>query len=160
MPKALTLEIARRIRELYSNGTGLSDIARVFDTTPQNVFLIVNNRTWREPPNEIDLLQKRLFNRVVKEPGDNGCWLWTGATSGTRDGSIGYGELRRLGVNHKTHHVSWIIHFGPIPADKHVLHHCDNPPCIRPDHLFLGDHGMNMRDMTDKGRGRPGGRSL
>jgi hypothetical protein len=48
--------------------------------------------------------------------------------------------------------VSWLIHYGVIPPGQHVLHRCDNPPCVRPDHLFLGNQGVNNRDMVAKGR--------
>lgn len=52
------------------------------------------------------------------------------------------------------------MHYGPIPAGQRALHQCDNPPCIRPDHLFLGTQADNVRDMVAKSRlvvnGRPG----
>jgi hypothetical protein len=58
----------------------------------------------------------------------------------------------------KAHRASWSIYQGEIPAGAHVLHRCDNPPCVNPDHLFLGTHQDNMRDCSVKGRAaRPHG---
>lgn len=85
------------------------------------------------------------FWPLVDKAGD--CWLWIGTRL-----PRGYGTFSFDGVKRRAHRVSWIIHYGPIPDGLFVLHKCDNPPCVRPDHLFLGDHGKNMADMTTKGR--------
>ena len=88
------------------------------------------------------------FWRYVDKSGD--CWEWTGATNGR------YGHISRgpgLGVA-AAHRVSWEIHNGPIPAGLFVLHRCDNPPCVRPDHLFLGTDQDNSDDKLRKGRAR------
>lgn len=93
-------------------------------------------------------LAVRLWAKVVKGPG---CWIWTGAKN-----KKGYGEIQkgRRGMGPiPTHRASWIIHFGEISDDLQVLHHCDNPSCVRPDHLFLGTAADNTADMIKKQRG-------
>jgi hypothetical protein len=77
----------------------------------------------------------------------NGCWAWHG-----RRNIGGYGIVNVYGTEMGAHRVSWIIHHGDIPAGIFVCHHCDNPPCTRPDHLFLGTHWDNTLDMIRKGR--------
>jgi hypothetical protein len=103
-------------------------------------------------------LEERFWDKVNKlgpilVPKLGRCWVWTGG--GFRNG---YGAIREGGKNGgkqlKAHRVSWRLHFGPIPAGVDVLHRCDNPPCVRPSHLFLGDVGGNARDREDKKRGR------
>lgn len=76
----------------------------------------------------------------------DGCWTWTGSTRN------GYGRASYHDVSWQAHRLSWFLHNGPIPEGMFVLHHCDNPPCVRPDHLYLGDHAQNMRDRTARGR--------
>ncbi len=77
----------------------------------------------------------------------SGCWLWTGALDGH-----GYGHFWMDGEIMKAHRASWILHRGAIPDGKWLLHRCDNPACVNPIHLFLGDRTANMRDMAAKGR--------
>lgn len=77
----------------------------------------------------------------------NSCWLWLGLRN-----RKGYGAVRRNRRMVLTHRVSWEMANGPIPARELVLHHCDMPHCVRPDHLWLGDQAANMRDMVSKGR--------
>jgi len=77
----------------------------------------------------------------------DGCWEW----QSYRDKN-GYGSTSVKGVNWFAHRLSWLFHFGPIPDGMGVLHKCDNPPCVRPDHLFLGTQTINMLDMLTKGR--------
>ena len=79
------------------------------------------------------------------------CWLWTGCSGGR----LGYGVLSYPGRSKggtPAHRYSWELHVGPIPEGLCVLHHCDNPPCVRPGHLFLGTKADNTADMMLKGR--------
>lgn len=76
-----------------------------------------------------------------------GCQIWTAATS-----MKGYGQFNKGGKDYLAHRASWTISHGPIPAGLWVLHRCDTPPCINPDHLFLGTAADNTADMIRKGR--------
>lgn len=96
-------------------------------------------------------LADRFWEKVQKT---EGCWLWTGATDGGGYGQIG--SDTGSPVPFKAHRVSYQLHVGPIPDRLEVLHTCDNPPCVRPDHLFLGTQTDNMRDCAAKGRIRVG----
>jgi len=89
-------------------------------------------------------LEDRFWSFVTKTPT---CWLWTGCTD-----HFGYGWISEKGKPEKAHRISFRIHNGPIPKGKQVLHTCDDPPCTRPDHLYLGTHKDNMKDMADRGR--------
>jgi hypothetical protein len=96
-------------------------------------------------------LAERFWLRVEKS---EGCWPWTGR----RKQDDQYGMVYLPGgtkTKHKlasAHRVSWELHNGPIPPGLHVLHRCDNPPCVRPDHLFLGTNADNLADRNAKGR--------
>lgn len=77
----------------------------------------------------------------------NGCIDWTGSLA-TR----GYGKFYLEGKEIMAHRAAWILFNGDIPEGKHILHDCDRPSCVNPNHLRLGDHLENMRDMTKRNR--------
>lgn len=88
----------------------------------------------------------KIANFWEKVNKTEGCWEWTGSKN-----KKGYGSFGVDGKTQKAHRVSWMLTFGELPEDD-VLHTCDNPSCVRPDHLFVGTNQDNMRDMADKGR--------
>jgi hypothetical protein len=77
------------------------------------------------------------------------CWVWTGCIN-----EWGYGAFMPYRAKQLVgaHRYSWQLHHGPIPEGLCVLHHCDNPPCVNPEHLFLGTFQDNVDDMMCKGR--------
>lgn len=92
-------------------------------------------------------LEERFWAKVSKT---ETCWLWTAYTDDWGYGQIGRGRCGERKI--RAHRVSWTLHFGPIPNGLFVLHSCDNPPCVRPDHLWLGTNADNNRDAASKGR--------
>jgi predicted XRE-type DNA-binding protein len=95
-------------------------------------------------------LEKRFWSKVRKGPG---CWEWTAGLNKRN----GYGHIKSNGVKLLAHRLAWEMSNGrPIPAGLCVLHRCDNPKCVRPDHLFVGTQLDNIEDRDAKGRASGG----
>lgn len=79
----------------------------------------------------------------------DGCWEYTGTTT-----TAGYGYMVIAGQQTYVHRLAWELDNGPIPDGMVICHRCDYPPCVNPEHLFLGTIADNNRDMWAKGRGK------
>ena len=95
--------------------------------------------------------EQRTFEEILAASragkGEDECWPWALA-------SRGYGVLRGAGA----HRLSWAAVNGPIPSGLMICHHCDNPPCVNPRHLYAGTAKDNMRDAKQRGRLKMGPR--
>lgn len=89
-------------------------------------------------------LEERFEEFTFYSP--DGCWYWLGSYNNH------YGQIYHNGRSDRAHRVSYLFHKGPITSGLCVLHTCDNPKCINPDHLYLGTQLQNIRDMHDRKR--------
>jgi len=90
---------------------------------------------------------ERFAEKFVRA--ESGCWLWKAGMN-----HAGYGWFNTFGKSRLANRVSWELYCGPIPVGLKVLHHCDVPACVNPEHLFIGTDADNVRDKMQKGRWR------
>lgn len=101
-----------------------------------------------------EVIAARFWKFVRKSTEPDGCWEWQGSTL------HGYGQFMWYSrIPRGAHRVSWEMVYGPVPDGLWVLHRCDNRPCVRLNHLFLGTSQDNTADMVAKGRGTIGDRN-
>jgi hypothetical protein len=98
----------------------------------------------------VDADVEKFFNNVQRT---EGCWVWQGGFFYRNHVEKSYGVFFARWFNSRlAHRFSYLIHYGELSDSLKVLHHCDNPQCVRPDHLFLGTQQDNVADMHAKGR--------
>jgi HNH endonuclease len=93
-----------------------------------------------------------FWSRVEIIELQDGCWLWRGAVI-----PQGYGMVRWDGKTRRAHQIAYFLRYGYWPG--YLMHRCDTPRCVRPDHLIDADHRANMADMVSKGRSTMGERN-
>lgn len=111
----------------------------------RNLIMQNNNSPHSDPVNHERIPIAVKFWKHVNKTAS--CWIWSGSRSDQRYGR----ESRQVGTR-LAHRISWEIHYGPPPKDMDVCHHCDNPLCVRPSHLFIGKALDNMQDAASKNR--------
>jgi len=94
----------------------------------------------------INTLKNRFYAKVLL-PNESGCMIWTGGKN-----EKGYGLIHLNKKMNKAHRIAYLIYYGYLPHDMEVMHSCDNPICVCPDHLSLGTHKENMTDAKNKNR--------
>jgi hypothetical protein len=90
-------------------------------------------------------IKNRFEIKIVKK--HNKCWEFSGSKN-----KDGYCKIKYKEKYYWAHRFSWMLYIGDIPDKIMVCHHCDNPSCVNPEHLFLGTQFDNMKDMIKKGR--------
>jgi hypothetical protein len=101
---------------------------------------------------DIEVNIKRFWEKFDKS---DGCWNWN---AGKLKKGYGYFGIKQDGERHSitAHRLMYLLKYGTIPDGMQVCHHCDNPSCVNPGHLFLGTQLDNIRDCWNKGRANPG----
>jgi DNA-directed RNA polymerase specialized sigma24 family protein len=141
----LTQACADAIRAAVAGGAAHEQTAERFGVSRSTVQRVIYRKAWNGDP---VLTDAERFDQFVLRVPFHPCWEWIGADDGH-----GYGVFRFGGMATKAYRVAWeLAHGRGIPRGLVVCHQCDNPGCVRPDHLFLGTHGDNVRDMAAKNR--------
>jgi HNH endonuclease len=149
--KEIIMERNDELKELRRGGETLRVIGERFGISKERVRQLTKGIIPNKPEKvKAKSMPHSLLERLERfiDKSDN-CWEWTASTT-----KQGYGHLTFRYRTLYAHRAMWECINGEIPDGLDVLHKCDNPPCVNPDHLFLGTHQDNMKDRDLKGRGR------
>lgn len=141
------LELVEEAEQLTAREQFYLDLLKPFYNGDE-VAIRAPYRTWRSD----DADRERFWSKVNQA--EEGCWLWQGTML-----SQGYGCFKIAGKMYKAHRIAYVYLKGAIPTGLVLCHTCDNPRCVRPDHLFLGTTMDNVQDAKKKGRLATGDRS-
>lgn len=109
-----------------------------------NTLTLIQNKNMGRTPNTEEQETISFWGRVDTS---GNCWIWMGGKC-----RFGYGSSYSSGKYIKAHRHAYILSKGNIPKELEVMHSCDNPSCVRPEHLSLGTHRENMQDSLLRGR--------
>lgn len=145
----LTRRDISQIRTEHDSGVLASALAEKYGRTVTTILRVISGEELKGARrNTRETAECWFWSKVQRSEAPDGCWVWTGAKN-----LYGYGVTSMAGISLKAHRISWILVRGDTKG-LNVLHHCDNPPCVRPDHLWLGTKKDNSQDMARKGRAR------
>lgn len=89
-----------------------------------------------------------FWGKIAITDNPDECWVWTLSTKDS-----GHGRVRIDWIEYKPHRIAYFLHTGHDPKELRVCHHCDNPPCCNPKHLYAGTQKNNCEDRERRGRG-------
>lgn len=133
----------------YLSGDSMAVIGRRHGLSRERIRQILRLRRTASRGHADERNNESDFWNLVTVLGPDDCWEW----QGHRNAKTGYGAISWQGAKTYTHRLALQLSRG-IPASRFVLHHCDNPPCCNPYHLYAGTQADNVRDRETRGRGR------
>lgn len=149
--KLTEIEVAE-IRDALDQGVLQKELAKRYGVAQTTISQIKLNKHWvSSQPRLIHRFNSRpieeRFWKKVNKSSPTECWLWMGAKH-----PDGYGQICKDGQSVHAHRIAWELTYGEIPKGMSVLHRCDQPSCVNPTHLFLGNQIDNIKDMCSKKR--------